>query len=102
MNPPLKAHFFAIIIPDGAGGPPSLVESETLEGLSGETYKQLMAHKAGWCYLFTGNRMLLSTPRQVFLLQTPEGKQIEVTEPVTMTYEANGRFSTLKSATDKV
>lgn len=92
------AKFHCVIIPDSSGGTPFMLEADTLEALQAELFGKLIESKSGWCHIFQGTKMQLSSVRQVFSINTPGGL-VEVKDTAGTVFEANGRFNTLRSAT---
>jgi hypothetical protein len=92
---PNKTKFYCIIISDSVGGPPSILESESLDGLKDVMYQKLLETKEGWCYFITGTRSYLSNVRQSFTLKSDNGTIEEIGSRDGLSFEANGRFTVL-------
>lgn len=87
--------FICTIVPDG--GPPETLESASQEAFCKELYARLMKVGSGWCIpICNGQKITLSTPRQIFQLKMPDGTLVTVEDPSGPVFEANGRFTTLK------
>lgn len=93
---PVAKTYVCMMVPDGGDGPPEVFEAGSLEALAQTMYQTMIKMGKGWCVpIINGERAVISTPKQVFFLKLASGEKIQITDPESVSFEANGRFSTL-------
>lgn len=91
-GPPERADYSAVIVGD-ATSVPAYVVAASKEALFAETYRQLLAIKHGYCYLFVnGERLLLSAPVPVFYAQRADGSLEKIEGVLIKAFDLSGRF----------
>lgn len=91
-----KYHF--LLVPEsGEDIVPKWETASSLEELFPRLHEALLEHMTGYIYLvFDGKRALLSSsPRQVFDLQLPDGKVVQVESKPKVTFSQDGHFTAL-------
>ena len=98
MSSPTSSKYHFCLV-DSEGGAPSWISSDDLEGLCKSAYERLSASKEGWAYfIIDGKRCLVSQPRQVFLVQLPDGSTKTLSSAEGPVYNNDGKFISLRPA----
>lgn len=98
--PPVAKTYVCTMVPDNGDGVPEVFEAGSLEALTQTMYQTMIRMGKGWCIpIINGERATISAPKQIFHLKLANGEKIVITDPEGVSFEANGRFSTLSVKT---
>jgi len=91
--------YSCVIVPDGGGVPPEVIDSQSLEGLTAALYPKLISARQGWCFIYVkGKRASLSLPTQSFYLKLDDASMVRIEDPIKGVFSGNDRFTTLSLA----
>jgi len=79
---------------------PQWFTANSLKEMLPELHEALTRCRAGWCYVIVdGQRWVLSSPKQFFELQKPDGKVVRVEPGAKASFSQDGRFTALVEST---
>lgn len=87
-------HF--VVVPNGSNFAPESFIVDTLEELQRTLYDALERTEQGWCWVSAGGQPCkLHMPRQVFILELPDGSQVALRPSGEEPVSKDGSFYTL-------
>jgi len=95
--PPSQEGCHFIVVPDSSAGTPEHYTVGSIEAMQKRLYEVLDRVEKGWCWVFVdGKPCKLHMPRQVFILELPDGKLLPLRPVGEEPVMADGSFYTLR------
>lgn len=85
------------MVPDNSAATPEHYSVTHIEEMQTRLYEVLDRHERGWCWVFVnGKPCKLHMPRQVFVLELPDGRRLPLRQPGEEPIMADGSFYVLR------